>query len=250
MKLIFLDIDGVLALMHKERDEYGSLFHPEFVENLKSIIDATGAKIVISSTWRASGLEIMQEMWLKRGLPGEVIAITPFSQHRFRGLEIKEYLSNNMQFQRINWSKDEQLKWVDKSLCKNYVILDDDSDMTYNQREHFVKCSCNFTHSDSIEGYGLTKQCAEQAIKILNTDVVDLYYTTHEQLDSAFGNKQVKSKERWLPALGEGYYFINDCITPIKTYGRVKKRFEVGNCFETKEKAEQVATLIQGILSS
>ena len=176
MKLIFLDIDGVLALMYKDRDDYGSLFHPEFVENLKSIIDATGAKIVISSTWRSSGLEIMQEMWKHRGLPGEVIAITPFSQHRFRGLEIKEYLSNNMQFQRINWSKKVQKTYIKASKCKNYIILDDDSDMTYNQREHFVKCSCNFTHPDSLEGYGLTKQCAEQAIKILNTNIVDLYY--------------------------------------------------------------------------
>lgn len=176
MKLIFLDIDGVLALIHKERDEYGVLFHPEFVENLKLIIESTGAKIVISSSWRSSGLEIMQEMWVKRGLPGEVIAITPRSKHRFRGLEIEEFLSNNMQFQRINYSKELQKNYIETSKCKNYVILDDDSDMTYNQREHFVKCSCNFTHSDSLGGYGLTKQCAEQAIKILNTDVVDLYY--------------------------------------------------------------------------
>jgi hypothetical protein len=180
MKLIFLDIDGVLALTHKDRDEYGALFHPEFVENLKSIIDATGAKIVISSTWRASGLEIMQEMWIKRELPGEVIAITPHSLHRFRGLEIKEYLSNNMQFHRINYSKEVQKTYIETSKCKNYIILDDDSDMTYNQREHFIKCSCNFTHPDSIQGYGLTKQCAEQAIKILNTDIVDLYYSIHD----------------------------------------------------------------------
>jgi hypothetical protein len=177
MKLIFLDIDGVLNVIPKERDEYGSKFHEHFVNNLKSIIDATGAKIVISSTWRSDGLEIMKEMWVKRNLPGEVIGVTPYNVLRFRGLEIEEFLKKEMKFQRINWSKSEQEKYLSQSLCKNYVILDDDSDMTYNQKEHFVKCSNNFKHSDSVEGYGLTEQCAQKCIQILNTNLIDLYYT-------------------------------------------------------------------------
>jgi len=61
-KIIFLDIDGVLNVCSMERDEYGSLFHKHFEDNLRWIIDQTDAKIVISSTWRFSGLEIMKEM--------------------------------------------------------------------------------------------------------------------------------------------------------------------------------------------
>jgi len=70
MKVIFLDIDGVLNVIPQGHDKYGGIFHPEFVENLRTIIEATDAKIVISSTWRMSGLNIMKEMWSARNLPG------------------------------------------------------------------------------------------------------------------------------------------------------------------------------------
>lgn len=77
MKVIFLDIDGVLNVIPQGRDEFGSKFHSHFENNLKHIIDNTGAKIVISSTWRMDGLEKMQAMWKARGLAGEVIDVTP-----------------------------------------------------------------------------------------------------------------------------------------------------------------------------
>lgn len=179
MKLIFLDIDGVLALNQQERDEWGSFFHQQFVDNLKLIIDNTDAKIVISSTWRSSGLSEMQNMWIARKLPGEVIGCTGYNEMRFRGLEIEEYLDKVMKFQRINWSKTVQKTYLETSKITNYVILDDDSDMTYGQKEHFVKCSCNSHHPDSNEGFGLTRQNAYMAIKILNTSILDLYYTTY-----------------------------------------------------------------------
>jgi len=100
MKVIFLDIDGVLNLYCESRDEYGCCFHSHLVDNLKRLIDETGAKIVISSTWRFSGLVIMKEMWIKRGLPGEVVGITPnFMRHHgttlCRGKEIDAYLEEN-----------------------------------------------------------------------------------------------------------------------------------------------------------
>ena len=60
MKVIFLDFDGVMdtgyyfaALIreHKPRfDSYGMVFDPYCIENLRKIIDKTGAKIVVSST--------------------------------------------------------------------------------------------------------------------------------------------------------------------------------------------------------
>jgi precorrin-6B methylase 1 len=45
-------------------------FHSNFVDNLRSIIDKTGAKIVISSSWRTDGLDIMKDLWKYRDLPG------------------------------------------------------------------------------------------------------------------------------------------------------------------------------------
>lgn len=160
MKVIFLDIDGVLNVYPQGRDDYGSLFHSHFVDNLKDIIDQTGAKIVISSTWRFSGLSIMKEMWNIRNLPGEVIGITPDFMHQTgtslqRGKEI------------LSWIND----WESSNgKIENYVIIDDDVDMEPHQLNNFVKTSGNTNHSDYIDGggYGLTKECSEMAIKILN----------------------------------------------------------------------------------
>ena len=59
-KIIFLDFDGVLNTEHYQNllyyqgktgsDKYGTLFDPEAVEQLKRIIDATHAEIVIESS--------------------------------------------------------------------------------------------------------------------------------------------------------------------------------------------------------
>ena len=155
MKVIFLDLDGVLNVQSQERDKYGSLFHQNLVDNLKRIIDETDAKIVISSTWRHSGLSVMQDMWKSRNLPGEVIDIT---------IDL--------------WSKDfkdvsrgEEIQhWLDiHTGIQSYVIIDDDTDFLPNQLNNFVQTSDNQDHTDFYDiGYGLTVECADQAIKILN----------------------------------------------------------------------------------
>lgn len=173
MKVIFLDIDGVLnvevfinafwaickqmKLTRKEaseshkanlHDDFGNVFCPTACSRLAWIIEETGAKIVISSTWRHSGLEAMQEMWKARNLPGEVIDITPvnmddrdlpFKDRAERGNEIKE--------------------WLNKNPVESYVIFDDDDDMLPEQENNFVP-------TDSM--YGITNELAERAIKILN----------------------------------------------------------------------------------
>lgn len=47
MKIIFLDIDGVI-----KEDYHGAPFIDESLKILKETIDETGAKIVMSSTWK------------------------------------------------------------------------------------------------------------------------------------------------------------------------------------------------------
>ena len=81
MKVIFLDIDGVLNTgwwytqmdRNTPKDKYGYAFDPNSVANLKKIIDETGADIVISSSWKSFGLSELEEMWQDRGLPGKLI---------------------------------------------------------------------------------------------------------------------------------------------------------------------------------
>ena len=54
MKVIFLDVDGVLnsqQLFEKSEDAQLISVDEENIKNLKKIVDATGAKIVLSSSW-------------------------------------------------------------------------------------------------------------------------------------------------------------------------------------------------------
>lgn len=185
MKVIFLDIDGVLnsenwyrpRLDGKRLDEdypYSEI-DPDAVSELNRIIFKTGAKVVVSSVWRLGRTpQELQRILQKKGFSGDVISITPsmsFTRNTPmtvpRGCEIEHWLEKEGKFQRVNWSKEEQLKYVEKAKVKNYVILDDDSDMQYGQREHFVRIPSSA---------GLTEELADQAIEILNKSLIDLYY--------------------------------------------------------------------------
>ncbi len=192
MKIIFLDIDGVLNVCYNgAHDEYGQAFHPHFVENLKKIVDETGAKIVVSSSWRKSGLIEMKNMWRDRSLPGEVIDTTcslylkkggsiqfwndKLNEHPTpsingysipRGCEIDYWLREKGYYE-CNWSAKKQLEIIKESGIESYVIFDDDSDMLLCQRRNYIKTS-GLDHYDAVEGFGLTEECSIRAISILN----------------------------------------------------------------------------------
>jgi hypothetical protein len=187
MKVIFLDVDGVLnsndwyvrrqteVAMDAVNAQYPFYeIDPNSVTQLNRITDETGAKIVVSSTWRLGRtVEQLVEFFKTVGVTGEVIdktismrSITNVSYSIPRGCEIELWLKEHG-FQRINWSKTTQLEYLEKGEVKNYIILDDDSDMLYGQREHFVKTPHMF---------GLTKRIADRAIRILNKSIVELYY--------------------------------------------------------------------------
>lgn len=193
MKVIFLDIDGVLnhEKWYKKRmslkDTIGSKewsehypfyeFDPESVHRLNKIIDETGAKVVVSSTWRhGRSVQDLQYILERVGFIGEIIDKTPSLNARIgqesagytvpRGCEIDWWLKSK-KFQRINWSKERQIEYIEKSEVKNYIIIDDDSDMLYSQSEHFVKTSWD---------EGLNDMLMVKCIEILNTNIEDLYY--------------------------------------------------------------------------
>lgn len=179
IKIVFLDIDGVLNVISQGYDEYGSIFHQHFMDNLKQVIDETGAKIVISSSWRKSGLKQMQDMWKHRNVAGEIIDVIP-SLYLKKGGSIQFWNEKLEQHptQKIHgysiprgceidyWMKNESSKFGE---VENYVIIDDDNDMLLHQEKFFVQCSENPDHEDCVDiGYGLTKICADKAIEILN----------------------------------------------------------------------------------
>ena len=190
MKVIFLDIDGVLNCENAYRS--GECQYQEWIwedgrkdhyqrfcswskEWLNRLIEETGAKIVISSTWRMSGIDFMRKVWELEEMSGELIGITPsLRSDRLsipRGLEIQYFLENDLKFHHINWSREAQDKIIKESGVENYIIVDDDSDMLYGQRNHFVHVLPSPRNKD-----GFDESHYKLALSMLNKTVADLNY--------------------------------------------------------------------------
>lgn len=160
-KYIFLDIDGVLnsndyfsSLEHIKRSKKllderfsPSIAHnvsyidPVAVENLNKLVKDTGAKVVVSSTWRFS--PDLSEIFKISGVEAPIFSITPSSRSRIRGEEIQA--------------------WLDKKAESpyKYVILDDDSDMLRDQLPYFIQVDWM--------ARGLSENDVKLATKILNS---------------------------------------------------------------------------------
>ena len=148
MKIIFLDINGVLnhQLWFKEsykkykkcstdKEYEDSMIDDSKVALLNELIKKTNAKVVISSSWRKEyTIKQMQTILERKGFKGEIIDSTPvlsfsgIKDYKYsvpRGNEIKAWLEIN--------------KGIlgDKISKVKYVIFDDDSDMLLWQREKY-----------------------------------------------------------------------------------------------------------------
>lgn len=144
MKVIFLDVDGVLntsTTRVRRKDNYLG-FEQRKILLLKQIVEATGALIVLSSTWRSSK-DSFSDIRLGLLSDGMVIFdVTPDFGFRPRGLEILAWLDTHPE-------------------VTHYVILDDvDEFGMENLRKHFVQTD--------FYGLGLTAYHVQKAIKILN----------------------------------------------------------------------------------
>lgn len=159
-KLIFLDIDGVLnhELFYRAEDQQARYervgypycdIDPDKVALLNVLVKDTGAKVVISSTWRkGKDISELQAILDWGGFKGEIIGKTPClrleKRSMPRGIEIYCYLEDN---QDDNTS---------------YVIFDDDSDMMLWQKNNFFL----------VDGYcGLTPNIIYKATRFLNKGI-------------------------------------------------------------------------------
>jgi len=115
MKVLFLDIDGVLNSAYViEKCGRGDIIDRTMVERVNRIVDATDCKIVISSTWRLFyPLGVLSALLRVHGLRDVLIGKTP-------DLDRSQYNRG-----------DEIQAWLDTQPCvEKFVILDDDSDMS------------------------------------------------------------------------------------------------------------------------
>lgn len=135
MKKLFLDIDGVLNTEkylrmqaqrcgYKDKSTLQYNFDPIALGNLKQIIEATNANMVISSTWKLNkdNCDNSKE-WTELvinldsvGISDKIFGITPTicntESFHVRWMEIKQWLQDNN----------------DKDI-ENFVIIDDEWDM-------------------------------------------------------------------------------------------------------------------------
>lgn len=173
MRIVFLDIDNVLNVNPIERDEWGALFKQHFVNNLRKLLEVTGAKIIISSSWKDSGLKELRRMWEARNLPGEILDVTPYSNTKY--LKIARDYDENSFEETLNSPRGVEIYWSLKQYpsITQYVILDDIDDMLYCQRNNFIQ-TANLSCNDAINGYGLTNKCTQLAIDVLLREVKDI----------------------------------------------------------------------------
>ena len=166
MKYIFLDIDGVIATPESLEEGSGTwAFTNECMDNLEYLLKNTGAKIVVSSSWRKHTLDSTITYFDEKGFRfcSDIIGITIRAYHYIekgihlsipRGVEIKQWIDTNVHSQNGQ-------NFVRKKPRQDfsYVILDDDTDMLLEQQPYFVRTN---------PAEGLTIADTNKAISILN----------------------------------------------------------------------------------
>lgn len=147
MNVIFLDVDGVLRTDASDRywsevtgepipqSVFDRLFSSHSIAILNEIIYITGAKVVITSTWRVQHtLEELIQKFKIRGFRGEIIDKTNIIGNR--GEEIQE--------------------WLDTNSVNKYVVIDDSVKdiLIHINSKRVVKIESNIglndSHFDSI----------------------------------------------------------------------------------------------------
>lgn len=170
MKYIFLDVDGVLNHeqwyedLHENPDAPAfpySCFDPQCVARVNEILEATGAQLVISSSWRLD-----KQLYLTLnsiGLKSKFECTPIFKKSNSglenfdcRGSEIREFLLAH----KYNPETD------------NYVIVDDDSDMLDEQLPHFFQTAGDYWSKtmplvEKNGGTGLTETLKNRIISFL-----------------------------------------------------------------------------------
>lgn len=160
MKVIFLDVDGVLNSIGwmKKNDEkkHGNCeINPENVKMLKDIVDKTGAKIVLSSTWRnVDGTDGKLRHPMYDYLVDEL---------RKFGMEIFSRTSL------INNDRPKEIKaWLNETSfeIESFVSIDDD----FSEKDYEKQGVCNRLIKTQFwdENGGLQRNHVEQAIQLLN----------------------------------------------------------------------------------
>lgn len=170
MKIIFLDIDGVLNTTntfrlrkeeYKKTGKYRLAIDEYRVGYLKRIIDECDAKIVLTSAWRRD--------FIKKGdkiIPVEENAQKLQELFLKYGIEIYDIVSVDS----ADKKREQQIKeWLEKrDDIENYIIIDDELCAYKDLADRVIKTK--FMNSNVLDenGLGLSENHIETAINLLN----------------------------------------------------------------------------------
>lgn len=150
MKIIFLDIDGVLLTNFHHFNEHNIKLNEKCLKNLRDIVFSTDCYIVVSSSWRIGPRDNTDHFWESLldnleiyGIREKIIDVTPViyldTFENPRGLEIKEWLKNHNE-------------------VTAFVAIDD-NDIKEFTETNLAKCNSSI---------GIDTDVKEKAITILN----------------------------------------------------------------------------------
>ena len=139
MKVIFLDFDGVITIPPKW------YINANKIKYIKQIVDTTGAKIVVSSSWRRENVK-------------ETINDMIGKTKRCPRNKMLYWLVDNL-YDITSWFSDKKYNgtgrggeiqtWLDKHPeVDSYVIIDDEADMLDRQIFNFVQTDWSFGIQD------------------------------------------------------------------------------------------------------
>ena len=164
-KYIFLDVDGVLnntKYTKKIHDKYNMHFiahempfDPKCLKRLGKLVHATGAKIVLTSSWRK---DLKCEVVLKARLKEygvKIYDMLPLESHSSeRGATIKQWLNEHVEIEKdVMYADNVPYETKITYNCK-YIVIDDYSYDLYERinSSNIIMCNPNkgFTDSDMV----------------------------------------------------------------------------------------------------
>ena len=155
MRVVFLDFDGPIIPIMSHQNKHGLMEKawPPCISALNRITDTTGAKIVLSTSWRwpSQNGPHADELLKTWGATGEIIGSTPILETAWK--------PDSVLWTGVPRGRELQA-WLDQHQdVESFVILDDDADMA-----HLIP----FLIQTPFE-VGLTESDADRAIAMLTT---------------------------------------------------------------------------------
>ena len=165
MNIVFLDVDGELTYS-TYRNEDTEDIDIEKVKLVKKICDNTGAKVVISSSWRLHDVSYNKLVDILSNNGVDVIGKTIYIAEEFLDNVPEWIIQTNVEDYDFNIKfgtgrAAEIQQWINEHDVENFVILDDE-DWAWSE----YKYDKHWVQSSWFDG-GLKNEHVEQAIKIL-----------------------------------------------------------------------------------